>query len=240
MRLKKYFAILLIIVMAISMSACENANASSKVFEDQTADNAVDALKILKDGNKRYVEEKMENYDLGNTKREALTKGQKPFAVVVTCSDSRVVPEYIFDQGMGDVFVIRVAGNVIDTDEMASIEYGVEHLGASLVVVLGHESCGAVTAAVEADAQQSTEADAANKNISALLEKIQPSVKEAKAANLKSEDEIIDKAIDLNIETGVKQLEESSEIIKEGIESGKVQVVGAKYLLDSGEVTWFE
>lgn len=222
------------------MSACENAKASSEVFKDQTADNATDALQILKDGNKRYVEEKMENYDLGDIKREELTKGQKPFAVVITCSDSRVVPEYIFDQGIGDIFVIRVAGNVIDTDEMASIEYGVEHAGASLVVVLGHESCGAVTAAVEAEAQGSAETDAKNKNISALLEKIQPSIDEAKALNLHNEDEIIDKAIDLNIETGVKQLEESSEILKESIESGKVQVVGAKYLLDSGEVSWFE
>jgi carbonic anhydrase len=181
----------------------------------------------------------MENYDLGDTKRQELTEGQKPFAVVVTCSDSRVVPEYIFDQGLGDIFVIRVAGNVLDTDQIASIEYGVEHCGANLVVFLGHQSCGAVTAAVEAHEAQSEEVDSKNESINALINKIDPSVEAAVESGAVGDD-LVDKAIDLNVEAGVQQLKEESQIISEGIESGEVQVIGAKYLLDSGEVTWFE
>ncbi|RDU24160.1 carbonic anhydrase [Anaerosacchariphilus polymeriproducens] len=237
MKVRKYCAILMVMIMAISMCACGKTQKVEAVFKDQTTDNAADALNILKQGNKRYIEGKMENFDLGDTKRKELVKGQKPFAVVITCSDSRVVPEYIFDQGLGDLFVIRVAGNVIDTDEMASIEYGVEHAGAKLVVLLGHENCGAITAAVEAKEQPSKQD---TKSIHELLTKINPSVEKAEALNLKDKDSLIDKAIDFNIEAGVKELKESSEILKKGIEDKDVQVIGAKYILDSGEVTWFE
>lgn len=237
--LKNYLLILLALVMTLSMSACSIKEQNRAVYSNSEVDNANDALQLLKNGNKRFVEEKMENYDLGDTKRQELTEGQKPFAVVVTCSDSRVVPEYIFDQGLGDIFVIRVAGNVLDTDQIASIEYGVEHCGANLVVFLGHQSCGAVTAAVEAHEAHSEEVDSKNKSINELLNKIEPSVEAAEESGAVGDD-LVEKAIDLNVEAGVQQLKEESQIISEGIESGEVQVIGAKYLLDSGEVTWFE
>src|SRR5512140_1143168 len=100
-----------------------------------------EALQKLMDGNKRYVEGKLASKDLGDTKRKELLKGQKPFAIVVTCSDSRVPPELLFDQGLGDVFVIRVAGNVVDPIALGSIEYGAEHLNSPLLVILGHSNC---------------------------------------------------------------------------------------------------
>lgn len=236
---KKYSVVVLAIMMTLTVSACSNTKETKAVFSNPGVNNAADALELLKDGNKRFVENKMENYDLSEVKRKELTEGQKPFAVVVTCSDSRVVPEYIFDQGLGDIFVIRVAGNVLGTDEIASIEYAVEHLGTDLVVFLGHESCGAVTAAVEAHGNSGDEKESKNKNINKLLEKIEPSIETAEELGLE-EDKLIDKAIDLNVENGAKQLEEDSKIVSEGIETGEVKVIGAKYLLDSGEVSWFE
>lgn len=237
MKVRKCCAILMLMLMTISMSACGKVQKVEAVFKDQTADNATDALTILKRGNKRYIEGKMENFDLGEKRRNELIKGQKPFAVIVACSDSRVIPEYIFDQGLGDLFVVRVAGNVIDTDEMASIEYGVEHAGAKLVVLLGHENCGAITAAVEAE-QQPSKKD--TKSIQELLTKIEPCVEKAEALHLKEKDSLIEKAIDYNIEAGVEKMKASSDILKKEIEDNEVQVVGAKYILGSGKVTWFE
>src|SRR2546421_4904043 len=107
------------------------------------------ALKLLKQGNERFTQGKLAARDIGASRRAALAKGQHPFAVVLTCADSRVAPELVFDQGLGDIFVLRVAGNIADRSVIGSIEYAVEHLHTPLIVVLGHESCGAVQAALE-------------------------------------------------------------------------------------------
>lgn len=209
----------------------------AQVYETPTVSSAEDALTLLKEGNERFVNNKLVNHDLSQTRRSELTKGQKPFAVIVACSDSRVAPEHLFDQGLGDLFVIRVAGNILDEAEIGSIEYAVDHLGSPLVVILGHESCGAVTTAV-AKAEKPAETHT-TENIDEFLDNIEPAV--AKAKETKSEGkELIEKAADINVELAVDQLLEESSIVKEGVDAGKVKVVGAKYLLKNGHVEWFK
>lgn len=206
-----------------------------KVYKTPTVSSAEDAITLLKDGNTRFVNNQLANYDLSQTRRNELTEGQKPFAVVVTCSDSRVVPEHLFDLGLGDIFVIRVAGNILDKAEIGSIEYGVDHLGSPLVVILGHESCGAVTAAV-AKAEKPAETHT-TKNIDSFLDNIEPAVAKAKETKLGGK-ELIEKTVDLNVELATDQLLKDSSIVKKAVQAGKVKVVGAKYLLSNGEVKW--
>ncbi|MDR7870541.1 MAG: carbonic anhydrase [Tissierellaceae bacterium] len=213
-------------------------NAQKKeVYRNPTVSSAEEAITLLKEGNTRFVNNELANYDLGQTRRSELTEGQSPFAVVVACSDSRVVPEHLFDQGLGDLFIIRVAGNILDDAEIGSIEYGVDHLGSPLVVILGHESCGAVTAAVE-KAENPTGTHT-TENIDEFLDNIEPAVAKAKEANLEGK-ELVDKAVDLNVEFAIAQLLDESSIVKDGVNAGKLKVIGAKYLLSNGNVEWFE
>ena len=243
MKLKNIFALLLILLLTLVGCSKDDAKETSGKVEKITyysnpkINTADEALNLLKEGNKRYVEGNLKNFDLGKEKREALTKGQNPHTIIVTCSDSRVAPEHLFDQGLGDIFIIRVAGNVLDKDEIGSVEYAVDHLKTPLVVMMGHESCGAVTSAV--DMYENPDNSHGTENIKALLNKIVPSVKEAKKSNLKGE-ELVNKSIDLNIDATVKQIKEQSPIVKEGLANGKVKVVGAKYILSTGEVKWNE
>lgn len=186
-----------------------------------------EAKRLLLDGNARYRTGKTLQKDISSKKRsELLEKGQHPLAVIVGCSDSRVPPELLFDQALGDLFVIRVAGNVITPAELGSVEYAVEHLGTPLVVVLGHEACGAVTAAVENEG--------AHGNIGAIIEIIQPAVAEAKALGL-NDQEILAKSIDLNIEKAAEAILESP-VIRERVTSDRLQVIGMRYDLDEGNL----
>ncbi len=209
----------------------------TEVYENMVANNPTDAMTLLKEGNQRFVSNEMANFDLGQSKRSELVEGQDPFAVVVACSDSRVTPEHLYDQGLGDLFVIRVAGNILDDAEIGSIEYAVEHLDSSLVVILGHEECGAVTTAVAKDDDPlGTET---TKYIDAFLDNIEPAVAKAKDTDV-SDDELIDETTDINVKLTVEQLLEESSIVSEHAEAGDVEVVGAKYLLSNGEIEWFE
>lgn len=208
-----------------------------KVYENPTVNSAEEAIALLQKGNRRFVNNELANHDLSQTKRNELTGGQKPFAVVVACSDSRVAPEHLFDQGLGDIFVIRVAGNILDDAEIGSIEYAVDHLGSPLVVILGHESCGAVTTAV-AKAEKPAETHT-TENIDEFLDNIEPAVEKAKDTKLSGK-ELIEKTADINVELAIDELLSESNIVREGIESGKIKVVGAKYLLTNGEVRWFK
>ncbi|KJR45681.1 Carbonic anhydrase [Desulfosporosinus sp. I2] len=189
-----------------------------------------DAIQLLMDGNGRFVAGKPLSKDLSFTRRSELLKnGQHPFAVIVSCSDSRVPPEILFDQALGDLFVVRVAGNIITPVELGSVEYAVEHLKVPLIVVLGHEECGAVTAAVEGGES--------NGSISALIEKIKPAVIEARAMGTTGK-ELIEASTDLNIQNALRDLLKSP-LIKEGVNLKEVDVLGIKYDLDKGvlEVT---
>lgn len=190
------------------------------------------ALTMLRDGNARFVGGKP-NYPHQSAARrtELAEKGQKPFATVLSCSDSRVPVELLFDQGIGDLFVVRVAGNVADTDEIGTIEYGAEHLGAPLLVVLGHTKCGAVTAV--------TEGAKLPGSIPKLVDNIVKPAKQVKAVNPgKNAAEVLPQVIEANIWQSIEDLFAKSKIVHHLAKTGKLKVVGALYDLGTGEVSF--
>ncbi|MDD2756591.1 MAG: carbonic anhydrase, partial [Methanothrix sp.] len=188
------------------------------------------ALQMLMEGNARFVSGNVTHPDQFADRRSELVSGQHPFAIVVGCSDSRVPSEVVFDQGLGDIFVIRTAGQVMDNVTLASIEYAVEHLDVPLVVVLGHDSCGAVTAAVNGGEVPG--------HLGSLVDYILPAVDEAKAAG--NEVQLLNSSIDNNVNNIVEELSSSQPILSEVVEEGKLIVVGARYHLDSGIVEILE
>lgn len=194
-----------------------------------TADQA---LRLLQEGNERFASGHAQFPNTDSHRRsETSAYGQHPFAVILACSDSRAPVEELFDRGVGDLFVVRVAGNVCQTGEAASIEYGLGHLKAPLLVVMGHSGCGAVTA-VATSAQ--TEG-----NIPRLLESIRPAVQKAQAANPDASGaEIVPDAIKANVWQSVEDLIRTSAPTRELLAKGKTRIVGAVYDLNSGEVKW--
>jgi carbonic anhydrase len=189
-----------------------------------------EALKKLLAGNKRYVTEKVSGPNRSSKRRAELAKGQHPFAVIVSCSDSRVPPELLFDQGVGDLFVVRTAGNVVDDIAIGSIEYAVEHLGTRLIVVLGHERCGAVDATVKGG-----EAPGKIKNV---VEAIKPAVEKARAKGPGDHGcDLLCSAVKTNVKMVAEKLRSGSPILAEFIEDGMLKTVGAYYDLDSGSVS---
>ncbi len=194
--------------------------------EEKKTITGEEALQKLMDGNARFVSGNVTHPNQSADRRTELVAGQHPFAIVVGCSDSRIAPEVAFDQGLGDIFVVRTAGQVIDNASLGSIEYGVEHLGVPLIVVLGHDSCGAVKATAEGGE--------ATGHLDSLVNFIQPAVDEAKASG--NESEIVDLAIDNNIENIVEQLSTSQPILSEKIEKGELMIIGARYHLDNGSI----
>lgn len=186
--------------------------------------NSESAKKLL-EGNLRFVSGKSIHGNQSLERVKDVVKGQHPFAIIVGCSDSRVPPEIIFDQGVGDLFVIRTAGNLVDDIALGSIEYAVEHLHVPLIVVLGHEKCGAVDATL-----QGGEAPG---QIQKLIDKIKPAVDES--ANLSGDK--LDNAILANIKRIVDQLKNSKPIIEEYLHHRKLNIIGARYDLDEGKVT---
>lgn len=200
----------------------------SAVLVFASSQKGEEAFTKLMEGNKRFVSGNLVQKDLGDAKRKELAKGQHPFAIVVACSDSRVSPEIIFDQGLGELFVVRVAGNVVDSIALGSIEYAAEHLHAPLLIILGHTHCGAVTAAVD-------EKGKPEGNIGAIVKKIVPAVKKAKAKG-GSREEVIANAIKENVLLVEKRIEKNSPILKHLIEKGELNVVSAIYDISSGKV----
>jgi carbonic anhydrase len=177
-------------------------------------------------GNTRFVFGHMTHLASGQVAeaRRAVAKGQMPFAIIVGCSDSRVGPEIVFDQGLGDIFVVRTAGEVVDVTALGSIEYAVEHLGSSLIVVLGHERCGAVSAAVAVAKEPG--------HIATLLRAIEPAVEQTKGKpGDPVENAVRAQAIDV-----AKQLQNAKPILTERVHSGKLKIVAARYDLDTGKV----
>ena len=204
------------------------------------------ALQKLMAGNKQYVQGRTNGAKQSGPKtRASLAKSQKPYAVVLGCSDSRVPTEIIFNKGMGEIFVIRDAGNVLAPTVVGSIEYAVEHLGSPLIMVLGHERCGAVTATVDAHGGSS-----GSPNVDAILKEIEPSIAVAKkeckpcAGCAKGSDiskgTLIECVIDANAKSVAANLPAQSKIIRELLEEKKLKIVAAKYDLDTGVVTLFK
>jgi carbonic anhydrase len=184
-------------------------------------------LKQLEEGNARFVAGKPKHPNASPARRGELAKGQHPKAAILGCADSRVPPELVFDEGLGDLFVVRVAGNVADPIDVGSVEYSVEHLGVGLVVVLGHHSCGAVKATVESGGK-------ADGNIGAIVAEIAPAVEQAKAAPGK--EGIVDDSVHANAKRTAAALVERSPILKKAVEEKKLKIVAAIYDLGSGKV----
>ena len=203
---------------------------SGALYSQMSSD---EAWTNLVNGNNRFVSGELAQKDIGAAKRMTLAKGQSPSATVVTCSDSRVSPELLFDQGLGDVFVIRTAGNVLDKIAIGSIEYGVEHLHTPVLVIMGHSSCGAVTAALDLKGRPKG-------NIGAIVKKILPAVKKAKESGKTDRAEVLNLAVQENVKRVAENLMKHSHIIKELVESGKLKIVMAEYMLDSGKVEVIE
>ena len=212
-------------------NATDVANTPVNVYtRPETISTFEDAKKLLFEGNQRYVSGKVLNDDLSSSKREKLvSEGQHPFATIVCCSDSRVPPEIIFDQALGDIFVIRNAGNIIDPVTLGSIEYGAEHLHTPVIVVLGHENCGAVKATIDGKGE-------APGNIGNIVDKINTSLEKVKSSGV-SEDKLYDECENENIKNSIKEIKNSS-ILKELEEEDKVVIIGAKYDIDTGVVTF--
>jgi carbonic anhydrase len=188
------------------------------------------ALMLLKEGNVRYVTGKPQHPHLDSERRTSTgTQGQEPFATVLACSDSREPVELIFDRGVGDLFVVRVAGNIAGESEMASVEYSVSHLNTPVLVVMGHSKCGAVTAVVKGAALPG--------HLPALAAKIRPAVEKAKADGSEAE-EAITKAIQANVWQTIEDLIKDSQIVRERLHNGRLSIVGAVYDLEQGKVNW--
>ncbi len=201
----------------------------------QAAVTPDEALSMLMKGNHKFIEGNFRNLEKQSSLevRQQVATGQKPYAVVLTCSDSRVSPEILFDKGLGEIFVVRVAGNVVSPLELGSIEYAVEHLGSSLIMVLGHERCGAVTAAYDAHITGTLPGG----NIGSLIQAIEPAVTEVLALNPSgSKEEIVEACILENIRNVAVSIEEDSTVLKEAADQGKIKIVTARYDLDDGIV----
>ncbi|NLR91904.1 MULTISPECIES: carbonic anhydrase [Flammeovirga] len=179
-------------------------------------------IESLKAGNEKFVQDKADGNLRDSVRRADLVDGQEPNTIVLSCADSRVVPEIAFDKGLGELFVVRVAGNIANTDSIASIEYAVAHLGSSVIVVLGHQSCGAVGAALGGGDN--------GHNLNHLLCQITPAV----VASGEGAD--VNTVVKKNAELNADELVKRSSIITEAVESGKVKIVPAYYNLDSGKV----
>ena len=195
--------------------------------------NADSILAWLKDGNNEFVRGEFNVHGIDSSLRIEVSTAQHPRAVILACSDSRVPPELIFDKGLGDLFVIRVAGNILDDAVIASIEYAVEHLHTPLVVILGHKNCGAIAAAV-ADMQ-----DPDNKidnHIRSLTDKIEQAVI---SVNLK-EDDINQKALLSNVIFTISSLRQSRPVLNEAVKKGELKITGAVYDISTGKVQWLE
>lgn len=187
------------------------------------------ALARLKAGNMRFVKHKEKHPDISFDRRRSLSRdGQHPYAVILGCSDSRVPPELIFDEGLGDLFVIRDAGNVVDDEVLGSIEYAVEHLGVRLVVVLGHEKCGAVSAAVAGGE--------AHGHIKAVMKAIEPAVEETKGMP----GDKVHNCVLANARRVARLIRESEPILKEAADHKKIQVIAADYDLETYSVEFLD
>ncbi len=216
------------------VAACGDASAAAPSPTTQpsseTVHNPAQALAALKAGNARFVAGSPRNQGRDSVRRAELAEGQAPFAVVLGCSDSRVTPELLFDQGIGDLFLVRVAGNTGELPILlGSIEYGVGVLGASLIVVLGHEECGAVKAALEQVNQ--------GKQVPGAIDGVlQPIIPAAQQVATLAPDQQLDAAIRRNVELQVASLSGSSAILGPALSDGKLRIVGAEYHLVSGRV----
>src|SRR5881398_2457277 len=215
-------------LIAVSLvGGSQFARAADPAHPEQPTVAPAEAIAKLKEGNARNTSGNMQHPGQTTERRAELAKSQHPFAIIVSCSDSRVPPEIVFDQGLGDLFVVRVAGNVIDDHSQGSVESAVDHLAVRLIVVLGHQSCGAVKAAKETIAAKTK----APGHIQSLVTAIQPAVEATAKGDLEA-------TIKANVKDVAQALRSSTPVLKPKVDSGDVRVVGAYYNLDTGAITF--
>ncbi len=200
--------------------------------------SAIDALQLLREGNRRFVNDEVDRKALANRTHQAnAADGQDPIAIVLACSDSRVPTELIFDRGIGDLFVIRVAGNIVAPSQIGSIEYAVQQFRTQLVVVLGHTDCGAVIATLNELALKDSHR---SPNLRAIVDRIRPAVESILAEH--EDDEatgVVGDAVRANVRASVEGLRHGSQILEKLIDDDELQVIGAEYCLDQGIVEFF-
>ena len=211
------------------LSANQFARAADPAHSDQPSVAPSEAISKLKGGNGRYTSGTTQHPGQTAERRTELANTQHPFATILSCSDSRVPPEIVFDQGLGDLFIVRVAGNVINDEGLGSVEYSVDHLGTRLILVLGHQSCGAVKAARETIAAKGK----APGHIQSLVTAIKPAVEATAKDDLET-------TIKANVKHVVDTLRASTPILKAKVDSGDVKVIGGYYSLDTGAVTFLD
>jgi carbonic anhydrase len=200
---------------------------------------ALEALERLQVGNRRFIEGRQAHREITlQDQLEASAVGQSPFAIVIGCSDSRVPLEIIFDQGIGDLFVIRVAGNIVAPSQIGSVEFAAEQFGTQLVVVLGHSNCGAVVATLD---QLHRPSEQRSPNLHAIVDRIRPSVEDLLGSELEDDpDAMLRAGVRANVRSSVAQLQHGSEILEDLIASDRLRVVGAEYSLSTGLVEFFD
>jgi carbonic anhydrase len=199
---------------------------------------AHEALQRLRDGNRRFVSG-VRTHDpfTSQSRRDELAAGQEPFAIILGCSDSRVPAEIVFDQGLGDLFVIRVAGNIVAASQVGSVEFAAERYRTRLVVVLGHSQCGAILATLE-ELQRPTKQ---SRNLRSIVDRVRPSVEALLATELRHDPEaLVRQAVRANIRVSANHLRHGSEVLEQLIQNEGLLVVGAEYSLETGVVDFFD
>lgn len=225
-----------ILLVALLAFICLNVHAQEYVTqtkESLTNMTPQDALQKLKDGNERFLSGKLVERNL-NEQVKQTAHGQYPFAIVLSCMDSRSPSEFIFDQGIGDIFNDRVAGNVVDEDILGSLEFACKITGSKLILVLGHTNCGAIKGACD---------DVKMGNLTNLLSKIKPAIEAVPIVNgernSKNKD-FVDKVSKENVFLAIQNINDRSPILKEMIDKGEIKIVGAMYDVETGKVTFYE
>ena len=201
--------------------------------------SALNALRRLREGNSRFVEnQSCATATLSPARRAALLEGQEPFAIVLGCSDSRVPAELVFDQGLGDLFVIRVAGNIVAPSQVGSVEFAATRFGPRLVVVMGHSQCGAVMATLEEVLGRGT---TQSRNLRSIVDRVRPSVETVIAGRGEDDpDAMMRDAVRANVRASTSHLRHGSELLEELVRNEGLLIVGAEYSLETGVVTFFE
>jgi carbonic anhydrase len=201
--------------------------------------SAAEALRRLREGNLRFAANtRVTDPFLNNSRRAELATGQQPFAIILGCSDSRVPAEIVFDQGLGDLFVIRVAGNIVAPSQVGSVEFAAARYDTRLVVVLGHSQCGAIVATLE-ELQRPTETQ--SRNLRAIVDRVRPSVEGLLATDLRHDmNALVTQGVRANIRSSVNHLRHGSEVLEQLIQDEGLRVIGAEYSLETGVVEFFD
>lgn len=201
--------------------------------------SAQEALDRLRDGNRRFVTELRKQATLSSqTRRREVAAGQEPFAIILGCSDSRVPAEIIFDQGLGDLFVIRVAGNIVAPSQIGSVEFAAARYGTPLVVVLGHSNCGAILATIE---ELRRPVEDQSRNLRSIVDRIRPSVEALLETEARHDEKLlVHQCVRANVRMSTDHLRHGSQLLEQLIQKNGLLVVGAEYSLETGEVEFFD